>query len=689
MGPKVDFTRVFQGLDLDKLPEEDRIRVAALLEYIGNGGDTDVLTQFFMQDYESVPVTPADFLSNYHYIGPYHESLYPKWREEIDFVLDPTNAITEWIIYGSIGTGKTTAACIAQLYKLYTLTCMKNPQKMFGLAPHLPMYFAFFSTTKGKAEDAINAKFQAMLNLSPYFRETLPKNQRKVFMPGAANLFGPGYKEHPKKDDLYELIMPHNLHLLFGSQTTHALSLDVFSATLDEMNFRAKKSVSEADDENSAQALYRHVRTRIESRFLDSVGMPGLVINISSARSSDSFVEQRIVEVRKGDLPGVHISDFALWDVKPGRYSPERFKVFVGSGFRTSRILEEKETVGDLKTGEQIVTVPETFRPSFEADLAGAIRDLAGVPTASVDKLFKRREILLECQGTYANAIHPETIQVGLDDGREVSDYFDIDLVTRYDNMKSHLLYYPTANRFVHVDLAQKGDCAGITSLCIPYYYEKKIPRTDDFVEPVVQKLPFIFVDFFCRITNPKMDEIAFDKVRQFLVWLRDDVGYPTTRITYDSWQSIHSIQLLKQNGFLAESLSVDRTDEPYMELLAAYNSRRVLTPKYEFVLNELRMLDHDIRVSKGAVDHPPSGSKDVADSFAGAYANALKYINENGFAAVGAYKVTQKVIESLFRKSPRELRAAKVSKELGYDEPVTLDSGYEGRFHGVSTTAR
>jgi len=157
------------------------------------------LDSIFYEDYDEKPVSPREFLNSTYYLGPFCYSLYPRWKEELLRVLDPRNGINEWILYGSIGTGKTSAACVAQLYKLYLLSCMKSPQKLFGLAEHFPVYFAFFSVTKGKAEDAINAKFQSMMNMSPYFREKLEKNPRKVFLQGAANLFGAGYREHPKK----------------------------------------------------------------------------------------------------------------------------------------------------------------------------------------------------------------------------------------------------------------------------------------------------------------------------------------------------------------------------------------------------------------------------------------------------------------------------------------------------------
>jgi len=685
---RTDISRLLPTVEAEELTSADHELVKELLEYLESTGDSSVLDDIFALDYDMTPIPPGEFLNSRHYMGPFIDALYPKWKEELLYVLDPKNQINEWIIYGSIGTGKTSAACVAQLYKLYWLTCMKSPQRIFGLAEHFPVYFAFFSVTKGKAEDAINAKFQGLMNMSPYFREHLPKNPRKVFLQGAANLFGAGYKEHPKKDDLFELVLPHNLHLLFGSQTQHALSLDVFSATLDEMNFRGKKSVREEEDENSAQKLYHQVRTRIESRFKNAGYNPGLVINISSARSSDSFVEQRIQEVRQNHVSNVHISDFALWDVKPGRYGNKFFKVFVSSGFRSSRILDEGEIVPDMREGEQIIDVPDSFKSTFETGLDAAIRDIAGVPTAAINKLFKRREIILEANGKYANPIQPETLEIGLQSGLEVSDFFDVDEVSRYDNIQRHLLHYPRAGRFVHVDLARNGDCAAITSLAIPFYFYRHLPHVDNNRETVTLKLPFVFVDFHCRIKAPKLDEIAFEKVRQFIVWLRDSMGYNIVRVSYDSWQSIHSMQLLKENGFEVETISVDKTDEPYMELHNAFVERRLMKPPFTAIDVELRDLEHDITAAKGSVDHPRNSSKDVADSLAGAYANALEWIHKHGFGAIGATLVQEAVLPYLFQKSPKEIRAAKLSKELGYDEPVTLDSGYEGRFQRPSRLA-
>jgi hypothetical protein len=225
--------------------------------------------------------------------------------------------------------------------------------------------------------------------------------------------------------------------------------------------------------------------------------------------------------------------------------------------------------------------------------------------------------------------------------------------------------------------------------VCIPFYYEKKLPMTDNSTDQVTLKLPFVFVDFFCCIKAPKMDEISFEKIRQFIVWLRDNMNYPIVRVSYDSWQSVHSIQLLQENGFDAETISVDRTDEPYMELQSAFVEGRIMKPPFSIVDDELRNLEHDILVARGQVDHPMGGSKDVSDSLAGAYWSALEYIHKHGFGAIGAHMVQESILPGLFAKHPKEIKAAKISKEMGYKEPVHFEDGFDGRFYGAARTLR
>jgi hypothetical protein len=113
------------------------------------------------------------------------------------------------------------------------------------------------------------------------------------------------------------------------------------------------------------------------------------------------------------------------------------------------------------------------------------------------------------------------------------------------------------------------------------------------------------------------------------------------------------------------------------------------MKPPYEIIDTELRDLEHDISAARGAVDHPRRGSKDVADSLAGAYANALSWIHKHGFGAIGSHLIHETILPKIWNKHPAEIKAAKISKEMGYDEPVYMESGYDGKFYGVSRLAR
>jgi hypothetical protein len=652
------------------LTDEELKLALALAEHYAEG-DSASLEDALSDDYAESPVPPEEFFTNPYYIGEFSKELYKTWFEELCYVLTPDNGIKEWIIYGSIGTGKTSAAVAAQLYTAYKLSCMKNPQKSFGLASHFPIYLAFFNVTKMKAQDSLASKFSALINLSPYFRERLKKNVRKIFLPGAASMFGAGYREHPKKDDLYTVELPHNIHLLFGSRVQHAMSLDIFSAVMDEMNFRGKRSITQDMDEDSAEALYNQVLTRVTSRFIRN---PGLLVNISSAKANTSFIEKRIEEVQKTPEyhKHVHVSDFALWEVKPWDYpSGNTFRVFVGAGDKQNKIIGDDEII-DLDAGEQIIHVPMELERRFETKLDISIRDLAGVATAAVNRLFSRPEVIRNAIDiTRENPIYPETIEIGLKHRDRIEYHFDTEFVSYYNNMERLLKYHRGITRFIHVDLAKNKDSVGIAGGCIPLFYQRK--TKNEHGQSIVQQLPFLYVDFVVRVKAIHGDQIEFEKVRQFLLWLRDTPKYPIARVSYDSWQSVHSLQMLETDGLDTETISVDKTDEPYLELHTAFVENRISIPKHGMLINEFQDLEHDITGRFGKVDHPVGGSKDVADAVCGMYWNALEYIRKNGTASLGNTSVVEWSLKDK-DASPKDAKVKKTAKEMGYDEPVYLD---------------
>ena len=118
------------------------------------------------------------------------------------------------------------------------------------------------------------------------------------------------------------------------------------------------------------------------------------------------------------------------------------------------------------------------------------------------------------------------------------------------------------------------------------------------------------------NVVAPPNGEILVSTVRGVLYELHK-LGMEFGKISYDSWGSHESIQILQREGYEAELLSVDTTIQPYATLKEAIYDGRLLSyyvPKLE---EELLGLQYDAKGNK--IDHRPNGSKDLTDALAGA----------------------------------------------------------------------
>jgi hypothetical protein len=86
--------------------------------------------------------------------------------------------------------------------------------------------------------------------------------------------------------------------------------------------------------------------------------------------------------------------------------------------------------------------------------------------------------------------------------------------------------------------------------------------------------------------------------------------------ISFDTFQSVDSMQILRQEGFITGPHSVDRTSLPYDVTKTAFYDGRVKAPSHEKALSEIVRLERDPQ--SGLIDHPPNFSKDCADAVAG-----------------------------------------------------------------------
>lgn len=537
-------------------------------------------------DYKDIPVTPRQFLTDPYYAGRFGEGLYPVNFRDACWLLNPKNRIFEVVLTGSTRWGKTTLAVLMAAYRLYLLSMLRDPQSFFGLMRGSSIRYGVFNIFKYKTGD-MHQRIQSMIDECPYFVEQFPR------------LSGERSKE---------LVLPNHVSIVEGATELHALGETFIGGILDEVNFmRSAKGRSKAYAEESlgqAQKLYGAIRGRLRNQFVASPGnaAPYFMCLLSQRRAQTDFLEEHIE--KHGHEEGVAVVARAIWDVQPeGTYSGKTFRVFCGDDTAEPRILKDDEGAGLDEAN--VITAPLEHQVDAENDLEDFIRNIAGRATVAASALFHRPEVIFNNYDP--NLVHPFKTQymvISTNSPVRIQDAVREDLMfeTHLNDYRPRLHY--EAARVMHIDLAVTGCSVGIA--CVHMW----APKTGG--------MPLTYLDFALRIDPPPYGrgEVDFDKIIDFIEYLTSN-GYVFQMVSLDKYQSRHFVQRLHKMGITADFVSVDETDDPYINLRGVYESGLIRTYPYEPLETELRHLSHDITEKK--VFKPLNGSKDVSDAVCGA----------------------------------------------------------------------
>lgn len=524
----------------------------------------------------------------------------------------------------------TFVALIAILYKgAYICSCLKDPQKYFGLASDTEIVFAVFNTILDNASLINFRQVARFVKSSRYFQENCPPVIR----------YSKNQIYWPRKEMI----------LRTGSSELHALGSNIFAYFMDEANFMEVTSKN-ADDKDKQQAykIYNNSSRRMMSRYLKYGMNPGLAVIASSRLHQSSFLEDLIERNRRN--PAFHLSDYSLWQVKSSEdYSPVTFRVLIGNEYKQSEVLDELDTSsGNPWTYERIkskakivpdgmsyIEVPSDFYFQFMGDIDGALRDIAGVATYGVTPLIQRRETIIACRDE--SRLHPfysefHSLPLSSTEASLIR-FMDWDKITKIEDGIRVPRFHGSQPRFVHCDLGLTKDAAAI-SMCCPYGVQKITKYNPESGQIEDEFLPKVWVDFMLRIPATSGDQIDISKIVSFIINL-GNYGFSLQRVTFDGYASEMAVQIVKKASVMPEVsgtskrnmddriklesgvLSVDRTDKPYRVLRDMLSCGAISYYKYPWFETELRELSHDVKLGK--VDHLPGGTKDCADAVCGA----------------------------------------------------------------------
>lgn len=569
---------------------------------------TTVVSKYYNDDYQAFYSTVKKF--NHKIVSITLEGFEEVYDIEVEkyhnFALE-----AGVVVHNSIGVGKSTVAVLTLIYHLYRTMCMKNPQEFFGLAPGTKIEYAFLNNTLSSSYGVAYQAFQAFIQESPWFLKH-------------GKITGRNYTEYvPEK----------GFGFIVGSKPQHTLGRAIIGAVLDEVSFAPGQNVSY--EKSRIMDTYTNIRRRMESRFMVQGKNYGLLFLVSSKATESSFLEAYIADqVRKG-YP-IYVVDQPLWKVKPAAYSGEMFKVAVGNKYVRSRVSPVGLSRDQLdnwidaakKSDLNVIDVPVEHRQAFDQNLDKALQDIAGISTSVVTKAFSVEKVMQCVSSKLHNPFSTDVVTIGLNDSLKLQDFF---LPSEIPNS---ILSAPT---FIHLDASLTGDRTGLSGVAIVGTKEQVTYSTDIDEKSISEELLYQQV-FTIGIQAPGDSEISLEKTRQFIYYLKDNIGLNIKCFSADGFQSRDTMQILSTKGYNTRYISLDRTPDGYDSLRSAlYDKRMVLLQGCDLLIEELSELERDNMTRK--YDHTAYSSKDSSDSLAGALLSASQYKDEYMFFAPNEYE--------------------------------------------------
>lgn len=620
-----------QASDILTSAELEEFRV--VLEQMSDTEVIEYLGQWYQNLYRENPVSVKEWIENPRYMG-LSGQIYPTLQEDFEEMF--SGKYDEAVLTGSIGWGKSYIAGLSLTRMVYEVSCLHNPQPVYGLSEGTPIVFLNIATTFTTAKEVVFEYVKGFVERSPYFRDVFPldKNLNK------------------------ELTFPNQVRISpVASTQSGLLGQNTFGGVIDEANFMFKSVKSNRNqgvntEYDHAKILHNAMIRRMKSRFMQQGKLPGLLLTVSSSLYPDDFTEYRIQMAKEENDERVFWRRYSQWTPKPKHfYVGDVFKLSLGNHATRARIIRKEGEKGydaDLDNmtkiiddGIKVIDVPVEYRQDFERDIDMAIRDIAGYPTLATHPFFKDMGPISEsierakARGL-KHTFSAETVN------------FQGDAWWLEDALSKVSKEAPL---FVHVDLAINQDAAGVAVVSLDEIVEKEIVKPVEVfnyelnmpemkMETVTELAPKMSTVLMLQVKNPAGGEIDPADIRQTIAQLYE-LGYTLQEVTYDQYQSAESIQQFIRMGIDAGRTSVDRSMDPYNSLKEAFFENRLDMYEHPVAVQELSRLERDLQRNK--VDHPPKGSKDVTDALAGAVYNATMYVHKNSSTLVMGETYTDK----------------------------------------------
>ncbi len=512
------------------------------------------------------PPTIQSFLTP-KWLGGTAESIYPYVKNTLIDFWNPKEKYRNLILSPSIGWGKSFAAVLSNLYLITHLVLMKNPRKYFpNLSPATILSQVLISFNLDKASELLLEPFINILESTEMFercrtREILRKKNKDY---GISKIFW------TTASPTSALEFSNNVTIKLASSPSRLLGITILMGTMSELSFFQDRGFSQ----DYIWRILNDLKKRIFSRFPSSYWARSILD--SSPNDIDNRIDKYIWEEADKDPTNLRIYG-SMWEWQPEKFINinATFPVFKGSSTKQPKILLEEEI--NEYSPDEIVYPPEETRQLFEDDLIKSLKDIAGVPAGSADKLIQNKDRIeelfvpnLKNEYSYLKVsydMQPEGLIWNL-----IRDNFFV----KIHNEQYQFYHLPVAERFISVDLSKNKDTTAI-AMC----HMELDPFDASIIYVIDFSIPFV----------PDKSKVNIDAIKFFIEDLRNKGHVNITHVSFDQFQSESTLQYLERAKFEVENFSVDRTPEPYLTFINLMNTHHVKVGRNIFLKNNLKSL--------------------------------------------------------------------------------------------------
>lgn len=330
-----------------------------------------------------------------------------------------------------------------------------------------------------------------------------------------------------------------------------------------------------------------------------------------------------------------------------------------------------------MRYGANVIPVPAQYLPEFRRDPAGAMLHFGSTSQRARMPFFGDAGAITAAMVLPDQVCGPRAHSTDIAVPPTFHLVAERDVRALMDGLATTFLAPPGDESYwhVHVDGALNtegtGDRAGIAMARIAH---TEVEHGENKLEQRYERIVRTFdVPLAAQIAAPAGQQIQLGSIIRMILLLKQERGFNITSWSIDGFESAMMMQEMAWAGIatvglkvqdngevtgIPRSFSVDKSAQPYTEVLMAVNEQRIALPRYAILERELRTLE---RIPGKAPDHGEGGSKDVADGVAG----AIGYLAVHGHTELAA---------------PDVLTREDFERDHGWDEPLRFgpnDPGY------------